>query len=129
LRAVEVGEEGLQESGALGQATLQGGPVALGPQQGHRVDLPRPALVATVVVHDVARSFGAEEPVGQAAAVVELSGAQPVEDLDEPSPVLPGPTLLVDQLVEADAVGPVGGQRGGVGHLHQEPELAGAGRK
>ena len=72
------------------------------PQQGHRVDLPRPALVAAVGVHDVARSLGAEEAVGQPAAVVELGGAQPVEDLDEPLPVLPRATTLVDQLVEAD---------------------------
>ncbi len=129
LRAVEVSQEGLQESGALGEATLQGGPVALGPQQGHGVDLPRPALVPAVVVDDVARSLGAEEAVGQAAAIVELGGTQPVEDLDEPSPVLPGSTMLVGQLVEADPVGPVGGQRGRVGHLRQEPELAGTGRK
>ena len=121
MRAVEVGEEGLQESGALGQAALQGGPVALGPQQGHGVDLPRPALVPAVVVHDVARSLGAEEAVGQAAAIVELGGAQPVEDLDEPSPVLPGATLLVGQLVEADPVGPVGGQRG-----RRRPSASGA---
>ncbi len=98
---VEVGHDGRQHLGPLGQPGGDRCPRLLGDHQRDHVEPPRPQRVLGAVVEEDARALGQHLAVGGPLAPLELAGADGGDRLEDAAPAGPRPSPGVDGQVVA----------------------------
>ncbi len=93
LRAVEIGEDEVEEAGALGEAGLERGPIVGIEDEGDGVEIPGAVHAGGVAVDVVGDAVVVDELAGGVPAASEFAGAEVVEEIDEHLPVAANGTV------------------------------------
>ena len=123
--AVDVGEDALEQFGALFDAGANLLPVAFGDQQGHVAE--RPTALARLPMHPVGDAHFADAPVGGGEALVDLLGLDAGERIEELHPVGARRSRGVDEFIGNPGQRRIVAGPGLDATLRPRPATAGAG--
>jgi hypothetical protein len=89
LRPVEIGQDGIQQAGALDQSLLQHAPFVRADQHRHEIQVPGPIRVMRCRVRRVGQTILVQQPFGEAQVLREFAVRHAFEAVEEPCPVGP----------------------------------------
>ena len=108
LGAVEVGDDGVEEAGALGEGAFDPVPFGSAEDEGDGVEVPGAVHAGGVAVDVVGDAVVVDELFGGLPAALELCGAKVVEEVDEHLPVGADGAVAFFHFVEDGSGGDVG---------------------
>ena len=107
LRAVEVGQQGVEHASTLVDAHLEVGPVCCGDHQRDRVEHPRSLRAAGLVVDVVSDTVVVNQPAGLVPSPGKFRRLPAAEEIDQPPPVWPWRAIRPEQFVVGIACGKI----------------------